>query len=466
MKRIVFLLFAVFCLGIGTGKGQYTVLHNFNDTLGGHSCSSLTLESDILYGMTTSGGANNLGCIFSIDTNGNRYKDLLDFNGTNGNMPNFGQLVLCGEKLYGMTLKGGAHNKGIIFSIDTNGSGYKDFLDFNGTNGAYPYGSLTLSKGILYGMTAEGGTNDSGLIFSIDTNGGNYKVLLDFDGTNGANPTGSLTISRGVLYGMTNMGGSGHYGCICSIDTSGSNYRDLYNFTNTYGGRPFGSLTLSGSLLYGMAYQGGVYKVGCIFSLDTNGSGYTDLFNFDTATGANPFGSLILVGDSLYGMPYWGGRNGSSCIFSVSAVDGGHKDLFDFDGTDGGVPEDGLILSGKNLYGTTCGGGPCCGVIFSFTDNNIATSVTNQNAVSESMSIYPNPTTGIFTISFVGAQNLEPKNIEIYNVLGEQVLAETLRFTQGDKVMDLSEQPSGVYFYRVVSENGELVGDGKLIIQK
>ncbi len=73
---------------------------------------------------------------------------------------------------------------GCIFSIDTNGSKYTDIFDFNGTNGATPQGgSLILSRNILSGMTEFGGVNNDGCIFSVDTNGSGYKKLLDFTTT-------------------------------------------------------------------------------------------------------------------------------------------------------------------------------------------------------------------------------------------------------------------------------------------
>jgi hypothetical protein len=56
--------------------------------------------------------------------------------------------------------------------------------------------------------------------------------------------------------------------------------------------------------------------------------------------------------------------------------------------------------------------------------------------------------------------------MKVYNVLGEQVLTETLRSTQGDNTVDITNQPNGVYLYRVIANNGELIGEGKLVIQK
>ncbi len=41
-----------------------------------------------------------------------------------------------------------------------------------------------------------------------------------------------------------------------------------------------------------------------------------------------------------------------------------------------------------------------------------------------------------------------------------------LKQVQHDVQIDLSNQPNGVYFYRVIKEDGNLVGEGKLVIQK
>jgi Secretion system C-terminal sorting domain len=96
-------------------------------------------------------------------------------------------------------------------------------------------------------------------------------------------------------------------------------------------------------------------------------------------------------------------------------------------------------------------------------DTNIITSVTpfsNKFFIS----LYPNPNNGIFTIqSSVVSRQL---SVEIYNVMGQNVLTETLRYTQGDNIINLSNQPNGVYFYRVLGENRSLIGEGKVIIQK
>jgi len=86
--------------------------------------------------------------------------------------------------------------------------------------------------------------------------------------------------------------------------------------------------------------------------------------------------------------------------------------------------------------------------------------ITDKNAIS----IYPNPCNGKFTIqsSVISDRSL----VEVYNMLGEKVLTETLHSAQGDNSIDLSSQPNGIYLYRVITENGELVGEGKVVIAK
>jgi len=80
------------------------------------------------------------------------------------------------------------------------------------------------------------------------------------------------------------------------------------------------------------------------------------------------------------------------------------------------------------------------------------------------ISVYPNPSSGIFAFE-VKNENVKVKNIEVYNVLGKKVMVEIRRLAD-DNLIDLSLQPNGVYLYRVIAEDGSLVGEGKLIISK
>ena len=213
------------------GSG-FTKLLDFDGHNGKNPAGSLSLIGNTLYGMTYFGGKYDKGCVFSIKIDGTDYNDLLDFDGTNGEYPNGSlTLSLTGDTLFGMTLAGGTDKSGCIFSLKTNGTGYQDLFDFSAanSNGGRPSGNLILSSRVLYGMTWGSGMNQ-GCVFSINANGTGYKDLMNFNGANGAFPYGSLTIVSGVLYGMTTAGGANNQGVLFSINRDGTGYSDLFDF--------------------------------------------------------------------------------------------------------------------------------------------------------------------------------------------------------------------------------------------
>jgi len=463
LKRLCISICASLCFIALPSDAQYTILHNFNGIMGAEfnryadfPSGSLTLSGNMLYGMTRYGGAYNYGCIFSIDTNGNEYKDFHDFDSITGKNP-YGSLTYASGILYGMTEAGGASNFGCIFRIDTNGNAYRDMLDFNDTNGANPYGSLTLSGNKLYGMTWQGG-HTLGCIFSIDTNGSEFKDIYKFNRSSGYNPYGSLIISGGQLFGMTWEGGM--FGNVFSIDTNGNEYKNLHDFGGIGDGAgPYGSLVISGSVLYGMTTgdgNAGPGQFGNIFSIDTDGNAYKDLLNFGGATGgADPYGSLTLSEGILYGMTL-------SNIFSIDTNGNVYKDLFKFTNyTTGSSPFGDLTLSGNMLYGIADNGGTdSVGVIFSL--NYVTAGIDNLIPAQGAINVYPNPNNGRFTLSLSNINAV--CNIEIYNLLGEKVYTGILQQTKTNTI-NLIGQPSGVYFYRVLKESGAIVGSGKVVIQ-
>jgi len=102
------------------------------------------------------------------------------------------------------------------------------------------------------------------------------------------------------------------------------------------------------------------------------------------------------------------------------------------------------------------------------TSNRYFLSTENiQMPTPNKITVYPNPSNGVFNVICHSERSEESLPIiNMYNMLGEQVLTETLRSAQGDNAIDLSNQPNGIYFYRVIANSGELMGEGKMIIQK
>jgi uncharacterized repeat protein (TIGR03803 family) len=357
----------------------YTLLHSFADDGTGYSPDgSLTLSGSTLYGMAH-GVFDYAAVIFKINSDGTGYAILHEFGNSVGDetIPS-GSLTLSGPTLYGMTQDGGSGDRGTVFKINTDGTGYTILHSFTGGSGdGAPLGSLTLSGSILYGMTWGGGAYETiyggdGVIFKMNTDGTGFTILHDFDRVNGAHPSGSLTLSGSTLYGMTYYGGEfSNRGTVFKINSDGTRFTVLHSFSWPDGQYPNGDLTLSGSTLYGMTLIGGSGAAGTVFKINSSGTGYTILHNFGGSDfdGATPSGSLTLSGSTLYGMTSRGGNNfggtGGGTVFKINSDGTGYTILHDFTGGDGFGPDASPTLSGSTLYGMTSQGGTNdAGVIF------------------------------------------------------------------------------------------------------
>ena len=262
---------------MGTDGSGFQLLHSFADAPGDGRGpdGALTLSGPTLYGISSGGGSSDAGTIFKVGTDGSGYQLLHNFAGgaSDGADP-FGSLTLSGSTLYGMSSDGGSNGFGTIFSIGTDGSGFQLLRNFAGgvSDGSFPRGSLTLSGSRLYGMSFRGGSNNLGTIFSIGTDGSGFQLLHSFTGgaADGADPYGSLTLSGSTLYGMSYLGGSNNTGTLFSIGTDGSSFQLLESFEGapSEGAYSIGDLTLSGdaATLYGMTVEGGAWDQGTIFA--------------------------------------------------------------------------------------------------------------------------------------------------------------------------------------------------------
>ena len=215
---------------VDTDGNNFGLIHSFEGGTkeGSYPQGGLILDGSTLYGMTNSGGSSgNYGTIFKIGTDGDGYELLHAFAAvvTDGRNPYYGSLVLSGSTLYGMTEYGGTNDTGIIFSIDTDGSDFTLLHSFGysaADDGGFPFGSVLLNGSTLYGMTRQGGTSDLGVIFSIETGGSGFEVLHSFVGgsSDGSHPCFDLILDGSMLYGTTRNGGSGGCGIVFAYSTA------------------------------------------------------------------------------------------------------------------------------------------------------------------------------------------------------------------------------------------------------
>nr|NQU90885.1 PKD domain-containing protein [Bacteroidota bacterium] len=101
-----------------------------------------------------------------------------------------------------------------------------------------------------------------------------------------------------------------------------------------------------------------------------------------------------------------------------------------------------------------------------FVSNGISelkmTTSINDNEQLIGFNAYPNPTNGILNLSIASTAS-GPIQVEILNMLGS-VVYQTETFENSHITLDVSDQPDGVYFIRVYSDEGSSME--KLVIQK
>lgn len=249
-----------------------------------------------IYGMTNNGGINNKGVIFEYTISSNQYSKVHEFNNSDGQLPNGGMIQSSlNNKIYGMTTSGGANNLGVICSYNPQNGVFAVEHDFTFSEGVTPFGTLIQdNSGMMYGLAFGGGTGGYGVLFSFNPTNNNYTVLHHFSGTDGAAPMGQLRVYNGMLYGTTSQGGTSNKGVIFSHQLSNNSYTKLYDFDGTNGSSPFGSvIKANDGKLYGMTLNGGLNSMGVIYSYDLTSSTFTKIYDGNFTTGGLPYADLI-----------------------------------------------------------------------------------------------------------------------------------------------------------------------------
>jgi uncharacterized repeat protein (TIGR03803 family) len=321
----------------------------------------VVLSGATLYGTTSLGGDYNRGTVYSVKADGTGFTLLHSFfSGDDGDPRS--RLVISGSTLYGTS---GAFGSGTVFKLNSDGTGYEALHEFTGAGGVSTLGGVVLSGSTLYGAVASGGPGDFGSIYKLNTDGTGFALIHNFlGGTNdGSGPEGTLTLVGSTLYGTTSAGGSHNDGTIFKVNTDGTGYALLHEFNAQGGGLPNGDLTFIGTSLYGTTYWGGQGNFSTIFTINLNGTGFSKIYDFG-AHGANAadgvVGGLVTDGTNLFGATRDGGNGSAGTLFKLKQNGTGFAELQQF----GQLPEIGLkpqygplLLGGGKIYGTTSRGG-------------------------------------------------------------------------------------------------------------
>ena len=199
----------------GTGFTNLYIFSSGSGTLnlknndGAEPEAGLVLISNTLYGTTERGGASGSGSVFALHPDGTDFTNLHSFSGTasvatnsDGADPQAG-LTVAGNTLYGTTASGGAWGHGAVFALNLDGTNPHLLYSFTGTNGdgVGPSAGLALSGNTLYGSTGGGGSSSDGILFAINTDGTGFTNLYSFTIDNNYPPGPNLILAGNYLYG-------------------------------------------------------------------------------------------------------------------------------------------------------------------------------------------------------------------------------------------------------------------------
>jgi len=223
--------------------------------------------------------------------------------------------------IYGTTYAGGMYGGGTTFELTPSGGGYTKSIIHSfgsGTDGRGPAGVVLDNAGNVYGTTIVGGTGtectyNCGTVYQlIPSNGGWLEnILVNFNQTNGAYPYGQLIIDEsGNLYGTTNAGGQGGGGVVFKLAPAGGGFTYSVLYSLSLGCQPYGGVAMdTAGNLFGVCEGGGAGNVGWIFELTNCRETCTvvDLHDFSVSDGSYPYGSPVLdAHGNLYGTTLYG----------------------------------------------------------------------------------------------------------------------------------------------------------------
>ena len=241
------------------GSG-FTNLINFGGTNGANPFGRLVQSGNTLYGTTVSGGlygtpisgGGSFGTVFSFNADGTGFTNLHKFNGLLEGANPYGGVVLSDNSVYGCTAVS-LSGCGAFFKLNLAAPITAVLHVFNCLEeGASPKATLALAGSTFYGVTESGGGSTSdGVVFRINTDGSGFTNLHNFYGPDGATPRGGLLVTGSTVYGTTYAGGANGNGTIYALNSDGTEFTNLYLFQGRDGQNPNAALVMSAAVYLG-----------------------------------------------------------------------------------------------------------------------------------------------------------------------------------------------------------------------
>ena len=282
-----------------------------------------------LFGTTAYGGASGQGTVFELSPkSGGGWTETVLYNftgGSDGALPMTGVILDAAGNLYGVTVTGGAAQRGTAFQLSPAGGVWTFTLiqTFSHT----PSGPLVIDpSGRLFGTTQNGGTAGQGSVYRLTNSPGGWKfrTLYSFlGGSDGSDPqTGVTLVPNGHLVGVTGGGGSKSTGTAFELVPGAGGVwteNQLYSFGTRKADPIYPSRPLTVGLskgLWGASVSGGNAGSGGVFSLTHSSSGWQERNVFESGIAGPVAISAVDSSGSLFG-PGFGGTYGAGSVVQL-----------------------------------------------------------------------------------------------------------------------------------------------------
>lgn len=443
---------------INTDFTGFQVLYDFNFSFK-YPRYYIIISGDMIYGNATDFETGSNSVTFKIKTDGAGYTALKIHEGSISS----GKPLLFNNYLYGLTFDQGTTEPAKLYKIKTDGTGYVKLHDFNSNeNGKFPFCSLNIIGTTLYGTTRRGGINNSGMLFKINTDGTGFKNLYSFTKENGWDVTSTMVQNGSSFYGATDLGGINDLGTLFRVNTDGSGYSKIFDFADSLNGYETAELIFRNDTLFGITTEGGEADAGTVFTYRLEDLNDTVSYQppiINLMTGKTSFvstrkglqannGSLVdldttftVTGSTAY-THTWNKKEGGNLI-AINEIVSLSKDTTFY-----------LIVN--NDLG--------CSYKDSVTIQVKGTTKINDTYSEKGVQVYPNPNDGSFQIRI--SSGYLNTCYEIFDIKGALLDNGNIDCQAGECIFHIIlNVPSGVYSLIIRNDNA-LLYQGKVIISK
>lgn len=278
---------------------------------------------------------------------------------------------------------------------------------------SFVQGNIIQENNMLYGGTG-------GLLFSFDLATLTYNTLHTYTGATDGISTGGISKSGDIIFGYNEKEGANLNGTIFSYNLATPAFTVLEDVPSN---SVYTGIVTSGDNLYTVKLDSAAGYSIAAMDLTAGAPMFTSVASIDSNTiGYMPGTNLAELNGMVYGIMNMGGTNKLGGIFKFETSTNSVSQLLNFDEITG---------------------------FYSFNSELLITPAPNSIDdlnLSNSISIYPNPSNGIYLID-----SKDVMEYSVYNNVGAFVLSKT-----GSNQVDLTNYPSGIYLIKVETTNGEL----------